>query len=408
MNYLISAYSINPYKGSEDAVGWNWLVQIHKHSDKYKDKIYVVTRAYNAEGTLDGIKKYNMKNVELVLVDTYKFINDFRIKYPFFHHAYYMLWQSLAYKWAKNSKIKFDVIHHVTMGDFRITGKMYKFKDAYTIFGPVGGGQVTPDSLKCYESNKSYEKFRQIINDATIYLPGYGRKIKKFNSVYTINDETAKIMEKASKRKINLLFETGILPDFKNLPKVNHAPSKATKIIFVGRLIEKKGLIFLLDIIKLIPDNLDYTLEIYGDGPLKDKISKTISNYGLNEKVFLKGSVPYEKIASVYKNADIFVLPSLRETGGNVLVEAMAYRLPICALDMSFSHQLNKNSCGLFANTNQSKEEIIKEFANNIITLINNPELRRELGENGYNYANEELTWDKKFETVYIRNKLSL
>lgn len=56
MNYLISAYSINPYKGSEDAVGWNWLVQIHKHSDKYKDKIYVVTRAYNAEGTLDGIK----------------------------------------------------------------------------------------------------------------------------------------------------------------------------------------------------------------------------------------------------------------------------------------------------------------------------------------------------------------
>lgn len=400
MNILLSSYSINPYKGSEDAVGWNWLLQVAKHFNKPNDKIYVVTKKFNEKDTVKGIKELGLNNVELIIVDVPNYLNWFREKHSMFHHMYYMLWQNEAYRWAKKSKIKFDVVHHVTMGDFRITGKMYKLKNAHTIFGPVGGGQVTPDSLKCYESNKFYEKFRQMINNATLVFPSYGKSINKFDKVYAVNEETAEIMKQSSGKSIDLLTDVALTDNLKNL-HIDKTDNEITKIIFVGRLIEKKGIIFLLDIIKSLHTNLPFTLEIYGDGPMKNKVNSYIIENNLSDKVFLKGTLPYAEIYSVYKHADIFVLPSLRETGGTVLTEAMAHKLPICALNMSISKTLNKHKCGLFANTNQNKEKIIKEFANNLEILVKNPDLRRELGENGYNYANNELTWDKKFETVY-------
>lgn len=400
MNILLSSYSINPYKGSEDAVGWNWLLQVSKHYNNPNDKIYVVTKKFNEKDTVKGIKELGLNNVKLIIVDVPNYLNWFREKHSMFHHMYYMLWQNEAYRWAKKSKIKFDVVHHVTMGDFRITGKMYKLKNAHTIFGPVGGGQVTPDSLKCYESNKFYEKFRQMINNATLVFPSYGKSINKFDKVYAVNEETAEIMKQSSGKSIDLLTDVALTDNLKNL-HIDKTDNEITKIIFVGRLIEKKGIIFLLDIIKSLQPNLPFTLEIYGDGPMKNKVNSYIIENNLSDKVFLKGTLPYAEIYSVYKHADIFVLPSLRETGGTVLTEAMAHKLPICALNMSISKTLNKHKCGLFANTNQNKEKIIKEFANNLEILVKNPDLRRELGENGYNYANNELTWDKKFETVY-------
>lgn len=400
MNILLSSYSINPYKGSEDAVGWNWLLQVAKHYNKSNDKIYVVTKKFNEKDTVNGIKEAGLKNVELIIADVPNNLNWFREKHSMFHHMYYILWQNAAYKWAKNSGIKFDIVHHVTMGDFRITGKMYKFKEAYTIYGPVGGGQSTPKSLKSYEANQYYEKFREIVNKLTAINPFYKKRIKKFDNVFAVNPETASILSKTLGNDISLLFDTAVLDKNKNLT-IHKQINKIPEIIYVGRLIEKKGVMFFIDVLNALPNETKFVVKFYGEGPLKDSLNKKIKEYNLSDKVKLEGQIPYDKISTVYQNADIFVLPSLRETGGTVLVEAMSHSLPICSLDMSYSHILRENNCGLFTNPNQSKENIINEFANNILTLINNSELRLQLGKNGYKYANNELTWDKKFETVY-------
>ena len=94
-------------------------------------------------------------------------------------------------------------------------------------------------------------------------------------------------------------------------------------------------------------------------------------------------------------------LRTFRDSGGAVFVEAMAYRLPIIALNQSLSRELNDNKCGLFVNTEQSKNEIIKEFADKITLLIENRDLRQSLGENGFNYANSKFSLDYKFDTIY-------
>ena len=75
MNILLSAYSINPYKGSEDAVGWNWALTL---SRKLPDStIYILTRTYNEIATKKGIKEYGLQNVKLVIVEVPKALDWF-------------------------------------------------------------------------------------------------------------------------------------------------------------------------------------------------------------------------------------------------------------------------------------------------------------------------------------------
>ena len=54
MNYLISAYSVNPYKGSEDSIGWNWVLQYEKNYKK-GDRIILLTKKFNEKDTRKGI-----------------------------------------------------------------------------------------------------------------------------------------------------------------------------------------------------------------------------------------------------------------------------------------------------------------------------------------------------------------
>ena len=131
MNYLISAYSVNPYKGSEDSIGWNWVLQYEKNY-KEGDRIILLTKKFNEKDTRKGLKEFNIQHVELVIVDVPDALNWFREKHSTFHHMYYILWQHWAWLWVKHSGIHFDVIHHVTMNDYRIP--TLSFKNVSTLF----------------------------------------------------------------------------------------------------------------------------------------------------------------------------------------------------------------------------------------------------------------------------------
>ena len=92
MNYLISAYSVNPYHGSEDGVGWNWVLQYEKNY-KVGDRIILLTKKYNEKDTRKGLEEFGIKHIELVVTDVPSVLNWFREKNSMFHHMYYILWQ---------------------------------------------------------------------------------------------------------------------------------------------------------------------------------------------------------------------------------------------------------------------------------------------------------------------------
>lgn len=387
-NYLIQAYACSPKKGGEYGVSWGWITHLDQVvSDD--DTIFVVSLTLQDK----DIKENSLKHVVLISVkNMHRF--DFLSSTPF----YYWIWQRMAYYTVKHQKIHLDFVHIYSLSDFRQPGIWYKIKNCETVFGPVGGGQVCPKGLKIYDDG--FGKVRSIVNKLCTINPFFLYKIKKYNRVYACNYETATFLKKSS-----ILADVPLQDSYKDLPVYNRVRknSKLT-IVCAGRLINKKGFLFLLDVIERLNGTVrdsNYEVYIYGDGEQRGLILQKIIEKHLENKVILKGMLPYEEMQKVYKNADIFVLPSLRESGGNVLVEAMANALPIVALDMSFSRILKEKQAGLFVDISGDKEEIIIKFVGALMNLLTDSELRKKLGTNGYNYVNNELNWDVMIREIY-------
>lgn len=398
MNYLISAYSVNPYKGSEDSIGWNWVLQYEKNYKK-GDRIILLTKKFNEKDTRRGLKEFNIQHVELVIVDVPDALNWFREKHSAFHHMYYILWQHWAWLWVKHSGIRFDVIHHVTMNDYRIPSELYKAKGAKVIWGPMGGAQVTPRPLKVYEKNQLVASFREFVNKSCSWNPFYKKALRAYYKIYCINNETQKQISRIVGKDVPLMPELALRDEYKNLP-IRKGNNDILKIVFVGRLIGKKGIAFLVDALSLMPTDMNWELLIFGDGDDHALIEKQIADSGIGKNVKLMGNRPLNQIAEAYQQADVFVLPSLRETSGNVLLEAMAYAVPIVAFDTSFCRLLKEVDCGVFVNTDQALEGIKEDWCKAIVTLGQDKELAKQMGLNGYKYVNSKLTWDEKYRII--------
>ncbi|MDV4150389.1 glycosyltransferase family 4 protein [Clostridium sp. AL.422] len=142
----------------------------------------------------------------------------------------------------------------------------------------------------------------------------------------------------------------------------NESLSKEKVILSVGALTEFKRHELTIDALS----NLDssYKLKIVGDGELKKKIGE----YGLKKlgDRFDLIKVPYDQINNIYREANLFVLPSLDEPFGIVYLEAMASNLPIVAPDDDTRREII-GEAGLYCNCENSNE-----YSNAIIKAINN------------------------------------
>jgi len=109
------------------------------------------------------------------------------------------------------------------------------------------------------------------------------------------------------------------------------ASGKPLRVVFVGRLMEQKGIVPLLHAWRSVLDRTSTpcVLELWGDGPLANAVRTTCTTLGLSDHVVLRGHV--DGVRESLKSADIFVLPSLNEGNSNALLEAMAAGLPFVA-----------------------------------------------------------------------------
>lgn len=383
MNFLFQGYACSAIKGGEYAISYGWLAHLDA-AVREEDTIYIVSLTF----TESDLEKSNLKHVKILNIIGME-------KWNFLHYnsLYYSIWQKKAYRAVVDSGIKFDFIHAFSLSNFRQPGYWYKLRDSYTVLGPVGGGQECPTALRYYDGKLG--SFRNIINRICKINPLYKKKISDYSCLYACNYETQVYMPNSK-----LLVDVPLNDRLKNLKIENH-DNNCVILLCCGRLINKKGFLFLLDCLNKVNPNLNWMLHIYGDGNQRNMIKKRILELELENKVVLKGNVPYETISEAYRSGDVFILPSLRESGGSVLVEAMAHKLPIVSLKIGLSRILERKKTGLFVEVNQDKDSIIYNFARNIESLIINPKLRKELGSNGYNYVNNELTWDNIMREVY-------
>lgn len=396
MKILYIAFACNPYTGSEAYCGWSWPINMRNKAD-----VYVLTRKENRKSIEKFLQEKNVTNITFIYYDLPEHIN-FYYKYRKFYNLYYMLWIKFSRKTVKEivQKYKIDVIHHITLGDYRIIGKYYGV-GAKTIFGPVGGAQTTPKVFKEYvNKNAIGEIVRKLVNTILTNRYSYKKALNKFDYIFAANKETQNDIKLKIKNnyKCKLLTENGVSSE-KLVNILKDDSNEKIHILWAGRVINKKGLLFLLDVISIINTNRKFILDIVGEGPELVQLKEKVKNLKLNDKVDFKGKISFDEMKEIYKNADMFVFPSFRETTGTVLFEAMSYSLPVITFNQNGADLLIDENCGIKIDINQKLDDIKKEFAKSIKLLIENSQLRIILGKNAYQKVKENYTWEVKCDS---------
>ena len=123
-----------------------------------------------------------------------------------------------------------------------------------------------------------------------------------------------------------------VIPNFSRLQPVSTVgkPARIEKLFAAGRFVEKKGFSILMEALaELKSTETNFSLQIAGDGPEFHSLRALSTELGINENVQFLGR--RNDIPNLMKNADLFVLPSLREPFGIIVLEAMAMGTPIIA-----------------------------------------------------------------------------
>lgn len=175
---------------------------------------------------------------------------------------------------------------------------------------------------------------------------------------------------------------TGIEPerfqggDAGYLRKNFRIPEDELILLFVGRIGKEKNLDYLLEAFYLVlQKNRDVALVLVGNGPEMENLQERSRELGIADKVIFTGFLEPEMVAAVYRSADIFVFPSVTETQGLVLAEAMAAGLPVVAQAAYGSLAMVKDGV-----TGYLCREGKEKFAELILSLLEDADLRRRMG----------------------------
>lgn len=155
-------------------------------------------------------------------------------------------------------------------------------------------------------------------------------------------------------------------------------------VLFVGRLVEEKGISYLITAMR----HIDALLVIVGEGPVRGQLERQAAD--MNTQVLFLGSKPHAELRSVYASADIFAAPFITARNGGqeglglVLLEAMASGLPVVASRSGGIPQLIQDG----ENGLLCEEKNSEELAEKLKLLLEDEDMRRRLCENSREIVN--------------------
>jgi len=180
-------------------------------------------------------------------------------------------------------------------------------------------------------------------------------------------------------------------------PKIEKFIDEKINILFLGRLEERKGLIYLLKAYKILSQkDKNIRLIIVGEGPLKKEYQNWVKENKL-ENVIFETKMVEEQAPEYYRSCDIYCSPAIYgESFGIVLIEAMATGKPVVAYaNKGYEGVLGKGKGNKFL----IKPKDIKTLAKKLEDLIKNEKLRKEMGDWGIKEA-KKYSWTKIADQV--------
>lgn len=401
-NILITAYDVNPYKGSESATGWNFPINIAKFCDY---NITVITR----ENNKPAIEQYFKDNPEELRKNLRFEYFDLPYRYRFWKRGargavlYYYLWQYFVINKVK-SLGKFDIYHALNFHTDSFPSFLWKLSGSF-VWGPISHHEPIPSKFLGYyprkESLKEY--IRAVIKNTLWKFDPFLKVCAQASQITFVgHSKVASRLSLGQGKQIRLnqvASEFNVLSDCDLERKGN----EKFQFVTIGRCVPLKGFDLLIDAFNIVEQKVcnisecpDCELVIIGDGPYLDAYKKQAEScHGIQ----FTGWVSHNEVYHYLAKSDAFVFPS-HEGAGMVVAEAASFGLPIICLDNYGPGELLPIDYSLKVNCNGTRNEIVNKLAEKMLILLCEHNERELLAKEIEMHFLRTMTWQAKAKQV--------
>ncbi len=397
---LASVYAVNPYKGSEDGTGWQWVLQIARNQ-----KVIAITRKNNRP----DIERFMEENPN----DLYKQIEWKYYDLPYFMRfwkkgargamLYYILWQMFMPIFVWSNKFKFDIVHNLNFHNDWTPSFLWLLGKPF-VWGPVGHHPEIPKEFL----NFSFNKKEQIKHHLTNLVKKYFWNISPFLKICKWNADHIIGINSTIQKVLNLdQNKLTVLPAVACENGLDQVPTKKKRdftIISIGRFVPLKGFDLCLKSFAKFYHSLNdlkkqtIQLKLIGKGPQLDYLKNLCKELDITNAVEIIAWMKRAELKEKYRSSHLFLFPS-HEGAGMVVPEALSYGLPVLCLDNCGPGEMVDSTCGRIASY-KNPTKTIEELSQYLLELYNNRDLLSTLSQGALRKHKQEFTWDRKGETL--------
>ncbi|MBX2804779.1 MAG: glycosyltransferase family 4 protein [Hyphomicrobiales bacterium] len=298
---------------------------------------------------------------------------------------------------------EFNLVHRITplspTHQSLIARRLYKLGVPF-IVGPLNGGVPWPK--KFIDRQHAEREWLSHIRGLYKLMPGYRSTLKYSSAIIAGSQHTLKAVPDWAQDKCVYIPENAVDPQRFNLRRTRKA-TVPLKAAFIGRLVPYKGADILLEAAAEFLRGGRLEIDIVGDGPERVALEELAGRINVADHVRFHGWVPHAKVQSVLASCDFMALPSVREFGGGVVIEAMALGVTPVVADYAGPPELIDEGTGIKVGFDD-KQSLVSNFRNTIGALIDAPGQLDKMGAAGLEAVKEKYTWQAKarqIEAVY-------
>ena len=324
MKILLSAFSCEPDKGSENEVGYQTLRAAASAHDVWlltlSDNVASLERAIAAE-RLEG--SVRVEGVEFGVSGPA--FDD--LSMPRFQWLYDAWQRSVARRAvAMDRRVAFDVVHHVTLSSYWTRPGVAAVPKPL-LLGPMGGGVDAPVGLMPEFGLRGGAEgiARKILRPMLAEMPFIKGPRERATLILAQNGQTGRRL--GSSRRV-MILSNALAAD---VGSVHGTGERTADIAVVGRLLAWKAPSLALRVLSR-SRSTDAVLRFFGDGPERARVESLARRMGLLDRVRFEGWIPRERLLVELRHAGVLLHPSLHEEAGLCIAEALSLGTPVVCI----------------------------------------------------------------------------
>jgi len=402
---ILSAYQCGPGMGSVSQIGWEWYSRLAG-----RIPLLLVTHVRN-RAALAGAGA-PLPGTEVLYVDTEWFAGPLyrlacrlfpRSEHPVFliSSLDYYVYDAMARRvLARRMKqgASWRIVHQPTPVSPLATSSLHRL-GLPLILGPWNGGLRSPGNFpELMKAESGWLYPIRYLGRLIDFLQGATRRARL---ILTATRATREAIPERWRSKCHDMLENGV--DL-NVFRASSWPappsaSRPLRILYVGRLLPLKGVAMLVDAIARMDGRLPVRLDIVGGGSEEAPLRERVARLNVGDRVVFHGALPHPRIAELLREAHAFCLPSVRESGGAVLLEAMAAARPVIAIAHGGPAELVDGAVGALIPA-AGWEPVVTDLTRILTDIVSDPETWRERGLAGRRRVEERYSWPAKIDAA--------